>query len=87
MDGPPPRGDHQDMDELTQLVALMPYATASSRPPRVRQFSPFEETSMCNIGTELREVEFEPLAASNQALEPEPQPAREGSDERAAQRV
>ncbi len=42
---------------------------------------------MCNIGTELREVEFEPLAASNQALEPEPQPAREGSDERAAQRV
>ena len=42
---------------------------------------------MCNIGMELREVEFEPLAASTQALESEPQPAREGSDERAAQRV
>lgn len=42
---------------------------------------------MCNIGMELREVEFEPLAASTQALDPEPQPAREGSDERAAQRV
>lgn len=87
MDGPPPRGDHQDMDELAQLVALMPYATASARPPRARQFTPPEEKSMCNIGMELREVEFEPLAASTQALEPEPQPAREGSDERAAQRV
>ena len=24
MDGPPPRGDHQYMDEFAQLVALMP---------------------------------------------------------------
>lgn len=38
---------------------------------------------MCNIGTEMREVEFEPLAAA----EPAPEPAQESSDERAPQRV
>ncbi len=42
---------------------------------------------MCDIGMELREVEFEPLAVT----EPEPEPVleatREDHDERAPQRI